>query len=81
MRNHFFNMRIIPSLLLALVLTMGYLMFFRAQTESARTTVAEAPKSGHPQTSPNDPYKAAMDRAHLAADQMLSARQDADAIR
>ena len=74
-------MRFIPSLVLALVLTMGYFLFFRAQTESARPVRVAAPKAWTYGASPNDPYKAAMDRAHLAASQMNAEKAEADGVR
>lgn len=74
-------MRFIPSLVLALMLTMGYFLFFRAQSESPHAARAVAPKAWVNGASPNDPYKADLDRAHLAASQMNAAKAEADSIR
>lgn len=74
-------MRFIPSLFLALMLTMGYFLFFRAQSESPRAAQAAAPKAWVYGASPNDPYKANLDRAHLAVGQMNAAKTEADGIR
>lgn len=74
-------MRLIPSLVLVLMLTMGYFLFFRAQSESPRAARAAAPKAWVNGASANDPYKADLDRAHLAASQMNAAKAEADSIR
>lgn len=74
-------MRILPSLFLALMLTMGYFFFFRAQAESPRGARVVVPKAPVVGASPHDPYKAAMDKAHLAASQMNAAKAEADGIR
>ena len=75
-------MRIIPSLILALMLTMSYFLFFRAQDESSHKVPVVASKSAlATPAAPSDPYKASMDRARLAADQMNAAKAEADGIR
>lgn len=74
-------MRLLPSLILALMLTMGYFLFFKSQTESPRASRATEAKAWRDGASPNDPYKADLDRAHLAVSQMNAAKAEADGIR
>lgn len=74
-------MRLLPSLVLALMLTVGYFLFFRTQAESPRAHPSAAPKAWVSGASPNDPYKADLDRAHLAVSQMNAAKAEADSIR
>lgn len=74
-------MRLLPSLFFAAILAVGYFLFFRSQAESPRAVPAAAPKAWVAGASPNDPYKADLDRAHVAAAQMNTAKAEADGIR
>ena len=77
-------MRTLSTLLFALIIGVGYLFFFRAESapqQTNTTPVATAPVQAP--TEPmrgHDPFKESLDRAHAAANQIKAAHAETDSL-
>lgn len=81
-------MQLVQGLLGVLALGVGYLLFFQSQPHPKDTKAAANPpaaavataKSQPRAASPNDPYKASLDRAQVVVGQMNAAHKEADSF-